>query len=163
LTEYSLSVDNLFVLVIVMASFNVPMRYQQEVLFVGIVLALVFRGMLITLAAVAIQQVSWVLYLLGFLLIFPACRMASACCRGGATGPYVSQYDRQVGGRVLVPHGRCQPGYDAELSGHAGAGDHRPDARARLHPRDLRAAPRPVVGVPRQRVRPGGLASAVLS
>jgi tellurite resistance protein TerC len=75
LTEYSLSVDNLFVFVLVVASFNVPKRYQQEVLFVGIVLALVFRGVLITLGAVVIQQVSWVFYLLGAFLIYTAVRL----------------------------------------------------------------------------------------
>jgi tellurite resistance protein TerC len=76
LTEYSLSVDNLFVFVLVVASFNVPQRYQQGVLFVGIVLALVFRGVLITLGAVVIQQVSWVFYLLGAFLIYTAFRLS---------------------------------------------------------------------------------------
>ncbi|HZA11001.1 TerC family protein, partial [Mycobacterium sp.] len=47
LTEYSLSVDNLFVFILIMASFNVPKKYQQQALMVGIVLALVFRGVLI--------------------------------------------------------------------------------------------------------------------
>jgi tellurite resistance protein TerC len=75
LTEYSLSVDNLFIFVLVVASFKVPMRYQQEVLFVGIVLALVFRGVLIVLGGVIIQQVSWVFYLLGAFLIYTAFRL----------------------------------------------------------------------------------------
>jgi tellurite resistance protein TerC len=80
LTEYSLSVDNLFVFVLVMASFKVPKRYQQEVLFVGIVFALVFRGILITLGGVAVQRVSWVFYLLGGFLIVAAIQLA---CAGG--------------------------------------------------------------------------------
>ncbi|OHV03562.1 TerC/Alx family metal homeostasis membrane protein [Mycobacterium talmoniae] len=75
LTEYSLSIDNLFVFVLVMASFNVPKRYQQEVLFVGIVLALVFRGVFITLGAVAIQKVSWTFYLFGAFIIWAAFRL----------------------------------------------------------------------------------------
>src|ERR1700722_5518670 len=49
LTEYSLSVDNLFVFLIVMASFRVPKIYQQQALLVGIILALVFRGIFIAL------------------------------------------------------------------------------------------------------------------
>lgn len=76
LTEYSLSVDNLFVFVLVIASFNVPKRYHQEVLFVGIALALVFRGVLITLGGVVVHQVSWIFYLLGVFLIYVASRVA---------------------------------------------------------------------------------------
>jgi len=52
LTEYSLSVDNLFIFLIIMASFNVPKVYQQQALLVGIILALVFRGIFIALGAV---------------------------------------------------------------------------------------------------------------
>src|SRR5262245_5060098 len=63
LTEYSLSVDNLFVFLIIMASFKVPKVYQQQALLVGIILALVFRGIFIALGAVAINQFSWVFYL----------------------------------------------------------------------------------------------------
>ena len=47
LTEYSLSVDNLFIFVIIMTSFNVPKVYQRQALFVGIVIALIFRGIFI--------------------------------------------------------------------------------------------------------------------
>ncbi|HET9876723.1 MAG TPA: TerC/Alx family metal homeostasis membrane protein [Mycobacterium sp.] len=75
LTEYSLSVDNLFVFILIIASFNVPKRYRQEVLFVGILLALVFRGTLITLGGVAVQHLSWVFYLLGVFIIYAGFRM----------------------------------------------------------------------------------------
>ncbi|HXS86060.1 MAG TPA: TerC family protein, partial [Mycobacterium sp.] len=51
LTEYSLSVDNLFIFVIIMASFGVPRIYQREALFIGIVIALIFRGIFIALGA----------------------------------------------------------------------------------------------------------------
>jgi tellurite resistance protein TerC len=47
LTEYSLSIDNLFVFVIIMTRFAVPRKYQQEVLMVGVVMALVLRGIFI--------------------------------------------------------------------------------------------------------------------
>ncbi len=72
LTEYSLSVDNLFIFIIIMASFNVPRKYQQEALMVGIVLALIFRGIFIALGAVAIEQFSWIFYLFGAFLVYTA-------------------------------------------------------------------------------------------
>ena len=76
LTEYSLSVDNLFVFVIVMTGFKVPRVYQREALFVGIVLALILRGVFIALGAAAIQQFSWVFYLFGVFLVYTAARLA---------------------------------------------------------------------------------------
>lgn len=72
LTEYSLSVDNLFVFLIIMTSFKVPKAYQQEALMVGIVLALVFRGVLIALGAVAIDRFSWTFYIFGGFLVWVA-------------------------------------------------------------------------------------------
>ena len=56
LTEYSLSIDNLFIFIIIMASFKVPKEYQQQALLVGIILALIFRGIFIALGAVAINE-----------------------------------------------------------------------------------------------------------
>jgi tellurite resistance protein TerC len=76
LTEYSLSVDNLFIFIIIMASFNVPRKYQQEALMVGIVLALIFRGIFIALGAVAINQFSWIFYLFGAFLVYTAWSLA---------------------------------------------------------------------------------------
>ena len=72
LTEYSLSVDNLFIFLIIMSSFNVPKKYQQEALLVGIIIALVFRGIFIALGAVAINNFSWVFYLFGAFLLYTA-------------------------------------------------------------------------------------------
>ena len=76
LTEYSLSIDNLFIFIIIMSSFAVPRKYQQEALLVGIILALVFRGIFIALGAVAINQFSWVFYLFGAFLIYTAAKLA---------------------------------------------------------------------------------------
>lgn len=76
LTEYSLSVDNLFVFLIIMASFNVPKKYQQQALLVGIILALILRGVFIALGAVAINQFSWVFYIFGAFLIYTAVSLA---------------------------------------------------------------------------------------
>ena len=72
LTEYSLSVDNLFIFLIIMASFNVPRKYQQEALMVGIIIALIFRAVFIALGAVAINNFSWVFYIFGAFLIYTA-------------------------------------------------------------------------------------------
>ncbi|MEV6706356.1 TerC family protein [Micromonospora wenchangensis] len=76
LTEYSLSVDNLFVFVIIMARFRVPRKYQQKVLLIGIVLALVMRGGFIAAGAALISQFSWVFYIFGAFLIYTAVNLA---------------------------------------------------------------------------------------
>ena len=76
LTEYSLSIDNLFVFVLIMSQFAVPRRYQQEVLMVGIIIALVLRGLFILLGAAIIEQFSWVFYIFGAFLVYTAVRQA---------------------------------------------------------------------------------------
>ena len=75
-TEYSLSIDNLFVFVIIMAKFSVPKKYQQEVLMVGIIIALVLRGLFILAGAAIIENFSAVFYLFGAFLIYTAIRQA---------------------------------------------------------------------------------------
>ena len=72
LTEYSLSVDNLFVFLILMTRFEVPRQLQQSALLVGIVVALVFRGLFIGVGAAAINAFSWVFYLFGAFLVYTA-------------------------------------------------------------------------------------------
>ncbi|TYP90586.1 TerC family protein [Blastococcus xanthinilyticus] len=72
LTEYSLSVDNLFVFVIIMARFQVPRKFQQEALMIGIIIALVLRGIFILLGAVVIERFVWVFYIFGVFLIYTA-------------------------------------------------------------------------------------------
>jgi tellurite resistance protein TerC len=76
LTEYSLSVDNLFIFVILMASFGVPRIYQREALFIGIIIALILRGVFIALGAAAIQRFTWVFYIFGAFLVYTAARLA---------------------------------------------------------------------------------------
>jgi tellurite resistance protein TerC len=76
LTEYSLSIDNLFVFLIIMARFSVPRKYQQEILMVGIILALLFRGIFILLGAALISNFSWIFYLFGLFLIYTAANQA---------------------------------------------------------------------------------------
>jgi tellurite resistance protein TerC len=76
LTEYSLSVDNLFIFLIIMTKFSVPRQYQQTALMVGIVLALIMRAVFILVGAAAINQFSWVFYIFGAFLIFTAFKLA---------------------------------------------------------------------------------------
>lgn len=76
LTEYSLSVDNLFIFIIIMAKFGVPRQYQQTALMIGIVLALVMRAFFIVVGAAAINQYSWVFYLFGLFLVYTAIKLA---------------------------------------------------------------------------------------
>jgi tellurite resistance protein TerC len=76
LTEYSLSVDNLFVFVIIMARFGVPRAYQQKVLLIGIVMALVMRGGFIAAGAAAVERFQWVFYLFGLFLVYTAVKLA---------------------------------------------------------------------------------------
>ncbi|QNN52922.1 TerC family protein [Nocardioides mesophilus] len=76
LTEYSLSVDNLFIFLIIMAKFAVPKEYQQTALLVGIVLALIMRGLFIAVGAAAIEQFSWIFYIFGIFLVYTAVKLA---------------------------------------------------------------------------------------
>jgi tellurite resistance protein TerC len=76
LTEYSLSVDNLFVFLIIMAKFGVPEELQQTALMAGIVIALILRSIFIAVGAAAINEFSWVFYLFGAFLIFTAVKLA---------------------------------------------------------------------------------------
>ena len=76
LTEYSLSVDNLFVFLVIMTKLGVPREYQQTALLIGIVIALVMRGIFIAIGAAAIEEFSWVFYLFGAFLVFTAIQLA---------------------------------------------------------------------------------------
>ena len=76
LTEYSLSVDNLFIFLIIMNKFGVPKKLQQNALLVGIVLALIMRGIFIAVGAAAINNFSWIFYLFGLFLIWTAWKLA---------------------------------------------------------------------------------------
>ncbi len=75
LIEYSLSVDNIFVFVLIFSSFAVPSQYQHRVLFWGVLGALILRGILIFAGAALIERFHWVLYIFGAFLIFAGIRM----------------------------------------------------------------------------------------
>ncbi|WP_327091775.1 TerC family protein [Nonomuraea sp. NBC_01738] len=72
ITEYSLSIDNLFIFFIIMSRFAVPKAYQHKVLLVGILLALVMRGVFIALGAAALERFSWLFYVFGAFLVYTA-------------------------------------------------------------------------------------------
>jgi tellurite resistance protein TerC len=72
LTEYSLSVDNLFVFVVIMARFRVPRVMQQQALLIGIALALAMRGGFIAAGAAAVSRFDWIFYFFGAFLLYTA-------------------------------------------------------------------------------------------
>ncbi|MDQ0645333.1 tellurite resistance protein TerC [Microbacterium murale] len=74
--EYSLSIDNLFVFVLIMTQFSVPRRYQQEALMVGIIIALILRAVFILIVGAAVEHLSPIFYLFGAFLVFTAIRQA---------------------------------------------------------------------------------------
>ena len=76
LTEYSLSVDNLFIFLLIMARFGVPEKLQQSALLIGIIIAIALRGVFIAVGAAAINRFSWVFYIFGAFLIYTAVKLA---------------------------------------------------------------------------------------
>ncbi len=81
LIEKSLSVDNIFVFLLIFSYFAVPAKFQHKVLFWGILGALVMRGVFITVGAALIHNFHWIIYVFGAFLVFTGFRMA----RGGET------------------------------------------------------------------------------
>jgi tellurite resistance protein TerC len=75
ITEYSLSVDNLFIFILILARFQVEKKKQQLVLLAGIVMALVLRGIFIALGSAAITRYSWVFYIFGIFLIYTSYKL----------------------------------------------------------------------------------------
>ncbi|HEX2903994.1 MAG TPA: TerC/Alx family metal homeostasis membrane protein [Jatrophihabitans sp.] len=96
LTEYSLSIDNLFVFLIIMARLDVPRPLQQSALLIGIVLALLLRGAFIAVGAAAIATFAWTFYLFGAFLIYTAVKLARDYRRHAAPGPASGSEGRLV-------------------------------------------------------------------
>jgi tellurite resistance protein TerC len=88
ITEYSLSVDNLFIFLVIMSAFAVPPVHQHKVLLVGIVLALILRGIFIAVGAAAIAQFSWVFYVFGAFLVYTAVKLSQSNLGGDEDEPY---------------------------------------------------------------------------
>ena len=108
LTEYSLSIDNLFVFIVIMGGFAVPRKHQQEVLMAGIILALVFRAIFIVIGAQLIASFSWIFYLFGAFLVYTAITQAFGSEHGDAQNGLLVRFlrrhiavtDRYDGGKV---------------------------------------------------------------
>jgi tellurite resistance protein TerC len=95
-TEYSLSVDNLFVFVVILARFAVPAHLQQRLLLIGIVIALVLRGVFIAVGAVLVANFSWIFYLFGAFLIYTAiAQLRTAGSEGAGVGSGVMGFFRR--------------------------------------------------------------------
>ncbi|WP_330286165.1 TerC family protein [Streptomyces sp. NBC_00576] len=88
ITEKSLSVDNLFVFVLIMGKFAVPSQYQQRVLMVGVLVALVLRAGFIAAGAAIISTFSWVFYLFGAFLIWTAWKLVQDAKAGSHEDEY---------------------------------------------------------------------------
>lgn len=109
LTEYSLSVDNLFIFVIIMSRFAVPVIHQHRVLLIGILLALVMRGIFIGAGAAIIERFQGVFFLFGAFLIWTAWQQVKSSDEGEYTENFAMRWMRRV-----VP---TTPDYvDAKLS-----------------------------------------------
>lgn len=78
ITEYALSVDNIFVIALIFTYFRIPNKYQHRVLFWGIMGALILRGLMIGVGAAAVERFQWILYIFGAFLIFTAIKMVLA-------------------------------------------------------------------------------------
>ena len=88
ITEKSLSVDNLFVFVLIMGKFAVPSQYQQRVLMVGVLVALVLRAGFIAAGAAIIATFSWVFYIFGAFLIWTAWKLVQDARKGHENEEY---------------------------------------------------------------------------
>lgn len=104
LTEYSLSLDNLFVFALIMGSFAVPRLQQQRTLMIGILIALVLRAGLILVGAAIIERFSWVFYLFGVVLLVTAVKMIG--------GQDEDEYSENVLVRVVRRVMPVAPDYD---------------------------------------------------
>ncbi|TWF97440.1 TerC family protein [Kitasatospora viridis] len=86
LTEKSLSVDNLFVFLLIMAKFAVPAKHQSRVLMVGVIIALVLRAVFIAAGAALIANFSWIFYIFGAFLVWTAWKLLKEARAGHGAG-----------------------------------------------------------------------------
>ncbi|MFD0772709.1 TerC family protein [Streptomonospora algeriensis] len=98
IVEYSMSMDNLFVFILILGSFAVPREHRQRVLLVGIALALLFRGLFIALGAAAVDAFAGVFYLFGAFLLYTAWKLVSG---GGEDEEYQENAALRMVRRVL--------------------------------------------------------------
>jgi tellurite resistance protein TerC len=96
LTEKALSIDNLFVFLIVMTGFAVPKAFQQKVLMIGIIIALIMRGAFIAAGATLIDNFSWIFYVFGALLLVLAYRQAFSSHESDPANGKIVKFARRV-------------------------------------------------------------------
>jgi tellurite resistance protein TerC len=96
--EKSLAVDNVFVWAMIFAAFSIPREYQHRILFLGVVGALVFRGIFIALGAALIYQFSWILYLFAAFLLYTGVKMLQQ--RNEHYDPTNSKFYKWFSGKV---------------------------------------------------------------
>ncbi|MEV0236647.1 TerC family protein [Nonomuraea sp. NPDC050786] len=115
ITEYSLSVDNLFVFLLIMSRFRVPREYRQKVLLIGIILALGMRGAFIAAGAQAVSRFDWLFYVFGAFLVYTAWKLIghedeeaefSENVALRAVRRVLPTTDTYHGARLTVHHGR---------------------------------------------------------
>ena len=75
ITEYSLSIDNLFIFILILARFKIDKTKQQLVLLVGIIMALILRGIFIALGSAAISRYTWIFFIFGAFLLYTAFKL----------------------------------------------------------------------------------------
>ena len=97
ITEYSLSVDNLFVFVVIMARFAVPPAAQHRALLLGVVLALVLRGAFIAAGAAVLANFTWAFYLFGAFLVYTAARLARSGIGEHGAAPDAAAAESEAG------------------------------------------------------------------
>src|SRR5687767_1996798 len=78
LMEWSLSVDNIFVFILIFSSFSVKEKHYGRVLLIGILMAIIFRVIFITVGVVLVEKFEWILYIFGAFLVFTGYKMFSA-------------------------------------------------------------------------------------
>lgn len=96
--EKSLAIDNVFVWAMIFAAFSIPREYQHRVLFLGVVGALVFRGIFIALGAALIYQFSWILYLFAAFLLYTGIKMLQT--RNEHYDPTQSKFYKWINKRI---------------------------------------------------------------
>ncbi|MBC8005008.1 MAG: tellurium resistance protein TerC, partial [Verrucomicrobia bacterium] len=78
LTEWSLSIDNIFVFILIFSFFGVKEDYYARVLLIGIMMAIVFRVIFITVGIALVERFEWLLYIFGLILLYTGIKMFSA-------------------------------------------------------------------------------------
>ena len=170
LIELSLSVDNLFVFILIFQYFAVPAELQPRVLKYGIFGAIIMRGIMIALGALLLERFNWIIYVFGGILIFTGIRMF----KGGEEPDRAGEEPRRPAGpeagprhprlRGAVLHGEEPRGLARDPAPPRGAagGVERPGLRHRQHPGHLRGDPRPLHRLQLEHFRDPGPAGALL-